>query len=419
MMSKTDYFKNVTIGAFVLASIIIIVSMILFLKPKIGNEKQELTIRFSNISGIGVGTRVTFAGRPVGEVKAIYIVNNARTDALDPMGRVYYYQLKMKIDSHIQIYSTDDISISTVGLMGEKTIGITPRTPPKGVVPHLITSEEILYANSIDPLEDAVTKFTQLSGKIEKLMVNVNDWVEENKEDLSSAVASASGALSQMHDTLTSFNNEKMVGKLSETIDYMKNNLELLQNTVREIQQNDTVAKVNKVLDGYGEAADSFNIEGKEILQNIRSITNDIVEGSGSIGRILSSDDFYMRLGSLMSKANTLMNDLNHYGLLYQYDKEWQKSRTKKANLLNALNTPKHFRSYFNTEMDTITTSLARLTVLLEKADNHEEKAQIMEGSNFKTEFMRLMNEVQSLHDSLRLYNESLVDSIDKPLPAD
>jgi phospholipid/cholesterol/gamma-HCH transport system substrate-binding protein len=101
------------------------------------------------------------------------------------------------------------------------------------------------------------------------------------------------------------------------------------------------------------------------------------------------------------------MNDVNHYGLLFQYDKKWQKSRIKRANVLKSLDTPQEFRSYFEGEVDNITTSLGRLTELLDLAG--KERYKVATSDKFKQQFGHLLRSVQSLSDSLSLYNQELM----------
>ena len=69
------------------------VAMILFLKPTVGDGKKMLRVRFANIAGINVGTRVSFAGKPVGEVIPSEEIYNAREMPTDEPGRVYIYEL--------------------------------------------------------------------------------------------------------------------------------------------------------------------------------------------------------------------------------------------------------------------------------------------------------------------------------------
>ena len=99
--------KNMLIGLFVFAGIFLIVGIILFIKPSIGDGKQILNVRFNNIGGIQVGTRVTLAGKPIGEVEEIHQIPNARQNAVDHFGQVYPFVLMLKIDSATRIYSTD------------------------------------------------------------------------------------------------------------------------------------------------------------------------------------------------------------------------------------------------------------------------------------------------------------------------
>ncbi len=107
------------------------------------------------------------------------------------------------------------------------------------------------------------------------------------------------------------------------------------------------------------------------------------------------------------------MNDLNHYGLLFQYDKRWQRSRTKRANTLKSLDSPKEFHDFFESEIDTITTSLGRLTELLHMAEETEERTKVMQSEAFRRDFATLLRKSQGLADSIRLYNEGLMESDD------
>ena len=131
----TDKMKNILIGLFVAAAVTIMVAMVLFLEPRIGDGKKTFRVRFANVAGIIIGTRVTFAGKPVGEVVAIQEVKEARTEPSDETGRVYVYLLTLKVDSTVDIYNYDEIAIRTTGLMGEKSIAILPKLAPKGKRP--------------------------------------------------------------------------------------------------------------------------------------------------------------------------------------------------------------------------------------------------------------------------------------------
>jgi phospholipid/cholesterol/gamma-HCH transport system substrate-binding protein len=254
-----------------------------------------------------------------------------KRDHADENGRLYLYELTLKIDSNVDVYTSDEIAMRTTGLMGEKSVAILPRVSPNAQK----VTHQILNANSVDPLENTIQQVAKVSNRIETTVGHIDDWFLSNQKDLSDVVTSVAG---------------------------------------------------------------TFN--------HTEKIANHIASGKGTVGRLVEGDDMYLRMTSIMNKCETLMNDINHYGILFQYNKSWQKNRTRKINEVWALNSPEGFRSYYEKEMDSMTTSLARLTEMLERAgDNREE---IVESNAFKKDLAALMRQVQALSDSLKLYNESL-----------
>jgi phospholipid/cholesterol/gamma-HCH transport system substrate-binding protein len=185
--------KNILVGAFVLVAIFALIGVIMFIKPTIGDGKQVLNVRFSDINNLHVGTRVLFAGRPVGEVVTLSEIHDAREEPTDELGRVYFYQLTLKIDSSVRVYNTDEISIQTSGLMGEKSIAITPKAPPKGVTPRLITAQPV-YANSVDTFQNAVLEFSELATSMEETFHQISKWVKNHGEELATTVRAAGSA---------------------------------------------------------------------------------------------------------------------------------------------------------------------------------------------------------------------------------
>jgi phospholipid/cholesterol/gamma-HCH transport system substrate-binding protein len=326
----SDRVKNIIIGLFVTSAITVLIAMILFFKPSVGDGKQLIHVRFANIAGISLGTRVTFAGKPVGEVTQIIELPNTR-DHADENGRIYLYELTLKIDSNVNVYSSDEIAMRTTGLMGEKSVAILPKVAPNAIK----ITNQILNANSVDPLENTILQIAKVSNRIETTVGHIDEWFLLNQKDLSDVVTSVAG---------------------------------------------------------------TFN--------HTEKIANNIASGKGTIGRLVEGDDMYLRVTSIMNKCETLMNDMNNYGILYQYNKSWQKNRTRKINEVWALRSPEGFRTYYEKEMDGMTTSLARLTEMLDRAGENREA--IVESPAFKKDLAALMRQVQALSDSLKLYNDSL-----------
>ena len=393
--------KNMLIGIFVIGACAVIVWLALFLKPSVGNGKETLYVRFSNINQINVGTRVLFAGKAVGEVVAIQEIAQARQrPTADILGEVYYYQLVLKIDSSVKVYDTDDVKIQTTGLLGEKSIAIIPMVPPKGVTPKLITTQPI-YANSVDPIERAFNELSDLADEMQDTFREVTCWMQRNGDDMGDAVRSFNGAMSEVQCAVKTINDQHIV-------DDVKTALTHFTDTFREVQDAICTLKNADVFTNAGVVMKNI----KSASHNVDMITTDIADGKGTLGKLIKGDDLYLHMTAIMSKIDTLMNDINHYGILFHLNKTWQRQRAQRITVLNALNTPENFRNYFETEVSDINTSMSRISMLIEKAELSPEKEEILSDEQFQKDFRELLRQADVLSENLRLYNQQLTEAM-------
>lgn len=392
-----DYMKNMLIGLFVAVACGLVVGMILFLEPSVGDGDQTLVMRFANVNGINIGTRVMFAGKPIGEVVKIEQIPDAREQPTDELGQVYFYQLILKIDSSVKVYNTDEFTIATSGLLGEKSIAVLPKSPPKGVTPKRITAKTPIYAESVDPFESTFNEISQVAEKVEEALDKVIAWIDQNGNELGSAIRSFDDAMSETSIAIERANKLHVIDDISVAI----------QNTSDVMKQaSDALDTMNadNVFENFGSTMQNV----KNASSSIEYITERLKDGDSTLGKLLVQDDMYLQVQSLLSKASTLMNDVNHYGLFFNLNKNWQRSRVRLANEMNALNTPQEFRAYFQKEVDLITTAMGRISMLIDKAETEPERKRIFETTAFKKDFAELMRKADLLVDNLKLYNEQL-----------
>jgi phospholipid/cholesterol/gamma-HCH transport system substrate-binding protein len=389
--------KNMLIGFFVVVACGLIIAMVLFVEPSIGDNKQVLYIRFSSVNGISIGTRVTLAGKPIGEIVAISTIPNARAQPMDELGNLYYYQLTAHIDSHIKIYTTDEISIQTTGLLGERSIVIMPKFPLQGIQPKLATVNTPLYANSVDPIESAFHQLSGLAEKVEDAVDSIVSWIDNNGNALGDAVRSFDRAMQEFGDTMASVNDSDLVHDVQSTLASFTATSDSIQQAIATLQEQGAFDNAAIAIEHFRDSSISLD----HILQHIE-------EGKGTIGRLVSEDDFYLKLMSIFSKIDIAMNDINHYGILFNLNKDWQRTRQKRATLLTALKTPGEFKEYFEKELDTINTAMSRISILIEKAESTPEHQRILNNSLFKKDFAQLLRAANELLEMIRLYNEQL-----------
>jgi len=395
-----DYMKNTLIGLFVIVACALTVGIILFLEPSVGDGKESLVVRFSNINGLTVGTRVMFAGKPVGEVVTIEQIPHAREQPTDELGQVYFYQLILHVDSSVRVYNTDEITVQTSGLLGEKSIAIVPRAPPKGVKPTLITSKTPVYAESVDPLESAFNEISQLSDKVEETLDKIIAWIDQNGHELGSAIRAFDDAMSEAAVTLADVNQSNLVQDVQQGIQNFSMAMQDIHYSMEQMIEDDVFTNLGVTMRHMRTAS-----------QSIDHVTYELASGRGTLGKLFMNDDTYLQVNAILSKVNTLMNDVNHYGVLFNLNKEWQRTRVKQVSELNALQSPQNFRTYFSKEVDQINTSMSRLSMLIERADESPERDRIFDTQLFKKDFAELLNRAEVLYDNLRLYNQQLNDA--------
>lgn len=386
--------KNMLVGIFILAAIAVSIATILFLKPTVGDGKQTLNVRFSDIGNLHVGTRVRFAGKPVGEVVAMKEIPDARQQPTDELGRVYFYQLTLHIDSKVKVFNTDEISIQTSGLMGEKSIAITPKAPAKGITPKLI-GEKPIYADSVDTFQSALVDFSDLAATMEDAFGKFAQWMKSYGDEVGTTVKAACSTLESIDQAVTTVNQTDLIANIQQCAKGFHSSLCMVENALQQMEDKQTFKNAGVVMQNLKSASHALGVAA-----------DDISQGKGTLGKLVVDDDLYLQLNAVMTKANNLMNDVNHYGVLFHLNKQWQRTRLQRINQLNALNSPQSFRTYFQNEVDDINASMTRISMLIEKAENSPERAQILHSESFKRDFAELMRRADELSDNLRLYNQ-------------
>src|SRR5262249_31733252 len=141
-------------------------------------------VRFTDIDKVSIGTRVTYAGKPIGEVIAIDEIKDRDTARTDESGRIFIYDLTLRVDSGFRVYDSDQISIRTSGLLGEKNVDITPLAPKAGKKAQDITKVEVIYGEPSGTVEETFKEFKETANKLEVALdtaTKIMDNIRENK----------------------------------------------------------------------------------------------------------------------------------------------------------------------------------------------------------------------------------------------
>ncbi len=437
--------KNIIIGIFVIVTSMIIIWALLYLRPSIGDSGTTLYVRFSDIDKISVDSRVTFAGRHVGEVKAIRQLEDSRNPDQVAHGKVYAYELTLVLDSSVQVYDNDEIAIRTSGLLGEKSIAIIPRPFPPDHTP-LLMNEKIMFAKGGGSVEEALDELRSFTQKARSAMDQIVALINVNGEELTLAIESMHLSAEHLQGILGNARDTKLIGTLQETsarvydvMNETNKHLQLLEHngfpaklaeltsnlasistainspdSLRTIVTNlntlsENLAVLSDRIDNSWDNVDSSLKDFDSITSQARGIINDTRSGKNSLGKLLGNDDLYVHFLTTFNKVETLLNDVNHYGLLFHLDKGWQRQRTKRINILRNLSTPDQFQDYFEEEIDQVTTSLSRISELLIKTRNME-NVDAKQYDTFITLYSNLLYKINDLGNSLKAYNVQVLE---------
>jgi phospholipid/cholesterol/gamma-HCH transport system substrate-binding protein len=291
--------KNIAIGIVVCCALALIVWKLLFLHPSVGDGGQHVHVRFSNVEKIAKGTRVTYAGKPVGTVVGIKMLPESRT-AASPGAPIYAYELTLAIDSSIPVYNSDDVSIKTTGLMGEKAIEITPRTSITRMAKR-ITGQDILYAEAPGSMDETFSGITSALHKMEKTL----DEVMGLQDDIENTLKAIDNSATEFAKLLKRANDLDIMNSAQTA-------LTKIDATVNEFQE-------QKIAQHLGSTA-----------KNLDALTAQI-SANGSFAKLMNDDQLYAQTVAMINKLNLLVSDVTSYGFLFHLDKRWQRDKRRLA----------------------------------------------------------------------------------------
>jgi len=430
----TSQGKNVLIGIFALVALAVLIWGLLFLNPRTGDGGQILRVRFASVAGIQDGTRVTFAGRPVGRVVAINQIYDAREQAQGPLGEIYFYEVILAIDSSIKVYTTDKIVLNTTGLFGEKSIAIIPEQTPPGEEPVRVT-DQILYGRSADRMEQTFTQVVKMTDQMSETFALINNILIETEDDVQKMIRSVTKVADGLVVTIDGVNQGGLIPSATCAMEGLCSVMSRVDGRLEQYEQDGFFDHFGSLVQGLNGAVqqagpmfdtittfaqNGIEIEqrieeiwptlevtlanlgiasrkGRQILDHIERIAASVADGEGTLGRLLQSDELYLRMMRLVDQVQTLMNDLNQYGLLFHMNKGWQRQRSGRAMQMANLTTPGAFATYFDRELDQISAGVARVEMALGKA-----RAQgVTDDPNLSREVVSLIHRIDGLEKEL------------------
>jgi phospholipid/cholesterol/gamma-HCH transport system substrate-binding protein len=246
--------RSALIGAFVLGGLLLFGGGLFLIGDRrlLFVEQFEINSTFGKVTGLQVGTSVTVAGLAAGEVLEVTL----------PSGPSDSFRVRMRLreDVHHLVRADSVAAVQTDGIVGNAFIQISVGTDAS---PPVAAGDTI---TGIDPIEFA-------------------DLIQEGRDTFRVVAQEALGLQKTVGGTLAA---------LTTTVETTNGVIEAVGRDAAAL----TATSARLVTDVQGAVADA------------RGVVNDVRNGQGSIGQLLTDDTLYDRLTGIGSEAEQTVRNL-------------------------------------------------------------------------------------------------------------
>ena len=163
---------EIRVGAFIVGGI----ALLIFFIFAIGDlssffvQRYALRVRFDSANGITSGSPVQYAGVEKGKIQAVRLV--ADENGMNPE-----VELLVSLPTDIRVYSDDVAAISTLGLLGEKFLDISPGQQ----VGPVIQPGGVLIGKPPISTEQVIERSSQVLKQLEQTLSGLNSLVGDQE----------------------------------------------------------------------------------------------------------------------------------------------------------------------------------------------------------------------------------------------
>jgi phospholipid/cholesterol/gamma-HCH transport system substrate-binding protein len=285
--------NEVKIGITALITILVFIWLYNFLKGKdLFSSTSHYYVIYDKVGGLAESSPVEVNGYKVGVVQSISFI--------DPESGRLLVTLSVDKDFKLPEYTIAEITTATLlaGMKIQFIYGEGPGTYSNGdTIPgRLAESIVAMLKNELIPLKN---KVTDLITVIDSVVGSINSVMDPQfKTNLRSGVASLSNTArsieeAQLKETLENIN--KFTQMLAENSDKLTSTFSSLETVADTLAAADIYNSVNNL---------------KSSLEKASVLINNLNEGQGTAGQLMTNDSLYKNLSSSLESLNLLLLDM-------------------------------------------------------------------------------------------------------------
>lgn len=297
-MAEREQLMRLRVGIFVLGLLGLFMVFVLTIgsRSRIFERHYNLHAFFSNIEGLNVGAPVRLAGTSVGSVDDITFSKDLASKKI---------RVTMSLDARLQNRIREDsiASIGTIGLVGDKVLELTVGSPDEPALPPGATIA------SVDPPDYAtlLQKGDQIVNNVVKISDALNQLVggggAKARQDLADSIASFNRIMSEIEQgtgLLHALVYEKRSGNILKELSATTVALQQLAHLMRQFQNKKGMAHVLFA----DPRAESIMADLEQTSRNLKSVSDRLAQGEGTLGALIDDPTLYEDLSSLLRGAN-------------------------------------------------------------------------------------------------------------------
>lgn len=289
--------QNITVGAFVLGALAVLVFGIYFLKEAVpGRAMDEYFARFAHVSTLQTGDPVKVNGVKAGRVSAI---------ALEGRG----VRVAFEIERGIRLPQDSEIRIQNIGLMGERQLGI-------------LMGESVAAAAPGDTFAGRLDAgIAEAMGAAGEAIVEADLLVRSIRKAVDSTVGRPEFA-ARVNALLASAEHiaTRLEGLAADIEPPLREGMASFRTAGREVEA--FVKKQEPRLDqmvrdgaAAAERARVLTERGENAARHLEDILAKLNEGRGTAGALLNDTTLHRDLASTLRSADSLFRDMRRKGL--------------------------------------------------------------------------------------------------------
>jgi len=306
--------NEIKIGLMAIVAIALLIFGYNFLKGKnLLEDSRTFYAVYDQVEGLNASSAVTINGLRVGSVSKIDIRDDAKL------------VVAMNIKNDYPFSKTSIAEIYGGDLIGGKSVAIVPDFESKTL------------AKSGDTLK----------GKIEiGLLELVNDQLSPLQKKIEDGVSSVDTLLNSINYIMDEKTNKSLKNSIlsfNETVNQLNSTSKEISSLIKTNSDDftNTMSNLSEVSEKFNQISDSLSkIEFNKIVRDletslaqVKSITNKIDQGEGSLGKLINDENMYTNLENATKQMEELLQDMKlnpkryvHFSVFGKKNKEYKEA---------------------------------------------------------------------------------------------